>query len=76
MDLPRSTHIAFLLLFAFLFQTVRFIASAATVLPGVYLYVFEPAAEKAFLIADDQANSDHRMSNASDYCEPYRTESG
>jgi hypothetical protein len=51
MKLPRSIHIAFLCLAAFLFQTERFTASAATVPPGACLYALDSTADRAFQIA-------------------------
>jgi len=51
MKVHRSTRIAFLCLAAFLFQTDRFMASAATVPPGACLYALDSTASRAFQIA-------------------------
>ncbi len=55
MKVSRSTRIAFLFLSAFLFQTDRFMASAAAVPPGACLYALDPTADRAFQIAGAQS---------------------
>ncbi|MGA2084000.1 MAG: DUF2341 domain-containing protein [Terracidiphilus sp.] len=55
MKVSRSTRIAFLFLSAFLFQTDRLMASAATVPPGACLYALDPTADRAFQIAGAQS---------------------
>ena len=55
MKLHRSTLIAFLCLSAFLFQTDKFRASAATAPPGACLYALDPTADRAFQIAGAQS---------------------
>ena len=55
MNVPRSTRIAFLFLAVFLFQTDRFMASAATVPPGACLYALDTTADRAFQIAGAQS---------------------
>src|ERR1035441_4769809 len=55
MKLPRSIRIAFLCLAAFLFQTDRFMASAATVPPGACLYALDSTADRSFQIAGSQS---------------------
>ena len=55
MNVPRSTRIAFLCLAVLLFQTDRFMASAATVPPGACLYALDSTADRAFQIAGAQS---------------------
>jgi len=55
MKLHRSTLIAILWLSAFLFQTDKFMASAATAPPGACLYALDTTADRAFQIAGAQS---------------------
>ena len=55
MKLHRTTLIASLCLSAFLFQTDKFMASAATAPPGACLYALDLTADRAFQIAGAQS---------------------
>jgi YD repeat-containing protein len=55
MNLSRSTRIAFFCLIAFLLQTDRFMASAATAPPGACLYALDSTASRSFQIAGAQS---------------------
>jgi hypothetical protein len=55
MKVPRSVRIVFLFLAAFLFQTDKFLAFAATVPPGACFYALDSSASRAFQIAGAQS---------------------
>src|ERR1035441_9098249 len=55
MKVSRAARVAFLFLAAFLFQTDRFMALAATPPPGARLYALDPSAHRAMLIAGAQS---------------------
>jgi hypothetical protein len=54
MKVSRSARFALLFLAAFLFQTDKFMAFAATVPPSACLYALDPTADRAFQIAGAQ----------------------
>ena len=55
MNLSRSTRVAFFCLIAFLLQTDRFMALAATPPPDACLYALDSSADRAFQIAGAQS---------------------
>jgi hypothetical protein len=55
MKVSRSARIAILFLSAFLFQSDRFVALAATMPPGACLYALDSSVDRASQIADIQS---------------------
>jgi hypothetical protein len=64
MKVFRSARIAFLFLAAFLFQTDKSMAVAATVPPGACLYALDSTASRAFQIAGAQSVYRKRLRRA------------